>query len=69
MATHGPVSDEHEPPIGLHELEAAVGRTWALNLIDRSEQDILVFMCLLEKGHSCEKAWQAMVHTAKGTTP
>lgn len=69
MATHGPVSDEHEPPIGLHELEAIVGRTWALNLINRSAEDMLVFMGLLEEGYSCEKAWQAMVYTAKGATP
>lgn len=53
-----------ESPLSLNELGQVVGKTWALNLVDRSQEDQLVFFRLVEAGRTYDAAWQAMLVTA-----
>jgi hypothetical protein len=56
--------EDPNSPISLNELEEVVGKTWALNLVDRSSKDQLVFFALVKKGYSYDQAWQGMAVTA-----
>jgi len=61
MATNGPVPGPAHSPTNLHTLAKIVGQTWALNLVNRSGQDQMVFLALVAEGYSYDMAWEGML--------